>query len=326
LENAAYGGSRPSHSGGAFLVGGGRRVHLVLAGRFSGRLARLAAFASFAAGVFFAVKIFFNAGAAAKKFFHLMKILTIDIGNTRTHCALVDAGGGSYCVLSARGYPSADFSEIFLKDRLFAESGAEAVSWCSVVPRYSERLKNALAGIENMQLTHENSPIPLDVKFPEQVGQDRIADAAGAGLFFEPPYIVVDMGTAVTIDLVDARGCYCGGAIAPGMHAFTDYLGERAAQLPKINPVSADYDMSIGKDTVSAMLVGCVKGFCKLADGIIGDIERDFFGGAPAREKCVFTGGSVGLLPKKWLADRKIESNLANLGLAYSFLKNKGRA
>lgn len=63
-------------------------------------------------------------------------------------------------------------------------------------------------------------------------------------------------------------------------------------------------------------------GFCKLADGIIADIERDFFGGGSAAERTVFTGGSVGLLPKKWLADRKIESNLANLGLARSYLLN----
>ena len=130
------------------------------------------------------------------------------------------------------------------------------------------------------------------------------------------------MGTAVTIDLVDARGRYAGGVIAPGMHAFTDYLNERAAQLPKINPADADYDMSVGKNTVSAMHVGCVKGFCKLADGIIADIERDFFGGESAKCKTVFTGGSVPYLPKKWLADRRIESNLANLGLAHSFLKN----
>ena len=254
----------------------------------------------------------------------VLKIFCIDIGNTRTHCAVVNAQSGVFAVESAQDYMSADFAELFETSDMFAKSGANSVSWCSVVPKYSDALRTKLAGIDNMQLTSENSPIALDVKIPSQVGQDRIADAVGAGIFFKPPYIVVDMGTAVTIDLVDASGAYCGGAIAPGMHAFTDYLSERAAQLPKINPADADYDVSVGKDTVSAMHVGCVKGFCKLADGIIEDIERDYFDGESAMQKTIFTGGSILLLPKKWLADRKIESNLANLGLARSFLINKG--
>ena len=253
-----------------------------------------------------------------------MKIFCIDIGNTRTHCALINVQEGRFCVESAQDYMSADFAELFASTDMFGKSGADVVSWCSVVPKYSEALSPKLVGVENMQLTCENSPITLDVKVPSQVGQDRIADAVGAGLFFEPPYIVVDMGTAVTIDLVDERGAYCGGAIAPGMHAFTNYLSERAAQLPQINPADADYDMSVGKDTISAMHVGCVKGFCKLADGIIEDIQRDYFNGANAMEKTIFTGGSVSLLQKKWLAGRKIESNLANIGLARSLLINKG--
>ncbi len=252
-----------------------------------------------------------------------MRIFCIDIGNTRTHCAVVD--GRDFSVLSARDFMSAEFADVFASSDMFKNSGADSLAWCSVVPKYSDCLREKLTEIEAMQLTCENSPIRLDVKFPAQVGQDRIADAVGAGLFFEPPYIVVDMGTAVTIDLVDEFGRYAGGAIAPGMHAFAEYLNERAAQLPKINPAEADYDMSVGKDTESAMHVGCVKGFCKLADGIIEDIERDFFKGQSARSKTIFTGGSVEYLPKKWLAERKIESNLANLGLARSFLLNKGK-
>ena len=176
-----------------------------------------------------------------------------------------------------------------------------------------------------MRLTYKNAPMEIDLKNPAQVGDDRIADAVGAGIFFEPPYISVDMGTAVTIDFVDRDGRYAGGAIAPGMHAFADYLSERAAQLPKINPALADFDMAIGKDTVEAMYVGCVKGFCKLADGIISDIEKEYFPNGDIAQKTVFTGGSVDLLPKKWLAGRKIESNLSALGLARSYILNEGR-
>lgn len=256
---------------------------------------------------------------------HLRKIYCVDIGNTRTHCALVAFDGSKYSALESSDFPSAGFAEVFASRRLFESSGAEALSWCSVVPARSAEFAGAAraVGCRAMRLTHENSPIEIDMKNPAQLGHDRIAGAVGAAIFFEPPYISVDMGTAVTVDLVDSCGRYAGGAIAPGMHAFASYLAERAAQLPNINPAEADFDLVIGRDTVEAMYVGCAKGFCKLADGIISDIEREYFPDGGIASKTVFTGGSVNLLPKKWLAGRKIESNLSALGLARSYILNE---
>lgn len=262
-----------------------------------------------------------------------LNIYCIDIGNTRTHCALVSAPAAKarrrlsesdFELSNCAEFDSAEFAKAFSSASPALECGADAVAWCSVVPKYAAELSDCLRAraVASMQLTWENSPLRLDMKAPAQVGQDRIAAALGAGLIFDPPYITVDMGTAVTIDLVDASGAYAGGAIAPGMHAFAQYLSERAAQLPKINPAMADYSLNIGKDTVEAMYVGCAKGFCRLADGIISDIEGEFFGGQSAAGKTVFTGGSVGLLPKKWLAGRRIELNLTQLGLAYAYILN----
>ena len=249
-----------------------------------------------------------------------MKVLCIDMGNTRTHSALIEDGR----VVKSWEDPTDGFADAFDAAKL-KKDGACGVSWCSVVPREAALLQVRLQEMPSscgvFHLTNETSPIRLDVKTPSAVGQDRIAGAVGAGLLFKPPYIIVDMGTAVTIDLVDASGAYAGGAIAPGLHAFTDYLNERTALLPSINPTLADYDMTIGKDTVEAMYVGCVKGFCRLSDGIISDIEKAYFGGTSSAAKTVFTGGSVSLLPKKWLAGRKVESNLANMGLFESFKK-----
>ncbi len=253
------------------------------------------------------------------------KIFCIDIGNTRTHCACVACRDGAFEVSCAGDFPSADFADIFRTRHLFETSDASGISWCSVVPKYSEALADAFKHISApiVGLSHKNSPMPLDILRPEQLGQDRIADALGAGVFLTPPYLVVDMGTAVTIDLVDARGHYAGGAIAPGMSAFVDYLASRTAQLPAINPADADCTLSIGKDTVQAMSVGCAKGFCKLVDGLIADIERDFFGGESAFRKTVFTGGSVDYLPREWLGDRLVNRDLAYIGLAKSFIFNK---
>jgi len=251
-----------------------------------------------------------------------MRIFCIDIGNTRTHCAAVDCGE-SFRVGSPADFPSDSFAEMLSGRNLVEASGADAVCWCSVVPKYSAVLKPALEKFDTMQLTCENSPIKIDIKAPQQLGQDRIADAVGAGVYLKAPYLVVDMGTAVTIDLVDENGSYAGGAIAPGMNAFSQYLSQMTAQLPSINPADADCNLAIGKDTLEAMYVGCAKGFCKLVDGIIADIESAYFGGKSAADKTIFTGGSVELLPQNWLGGRRVDRNLAFIGLAKSFLFNR---
>ena len=251
-------------------------------------------------------------------------VYCIDIGNTRTHCACVECCCGNFLVRNSFDYSSKNFAELFESEHLFENSGANAVSWCSVVPKYSEMLATKLDGLEAFALTYDKSPIELDIYSPSQLGQDRIADAVGAGVFLQPPYIVVDMGTAVTIDLVDAQGRYAGGAIAPGMNAFAAYLGERAAQLPVINPAVADCSLVIGKDTKEAMFVGCAKGFCKLIDGLIEDIGEAYFNDDDIISKTIFTGGSTDLLPKDWVGRRLINRDLAHIGLAKSYLINKG--
>ena len=253
----------------------------------------------------------------------MTRLYCIDIGNTRTHCAVVECVEGSFCVEDFADYKSSNFAELFSGEKLFEKSGATAVCWCSVVPEYSKKLEQVLVGIDSMQLTYQNSPIVLDIDTPSQLGQDRIADAVGASVFLEPPYIVVDMGTAVTIDFVDEFGKYAGGAIAPGMNAFANYLGERAAQLPTINPAEADCSLVIGKNTKDAMYVGCAKGFCKLIDGLIGDIETSYFKGNSALQKTIFTGGSTDLLPAEWVGDRIVNRNLAHIGLAKAFLEKR---
>lgn len=195
---------------------------------------------------------------------HLRKIYCVDIGNTRTHCALVAFDGSKYSALESSDFPSAGFAEVFANRRLFESSGAEALSWCSVVPARSAEFAGAarVVGCRAMRLTHENSPIEIDMKNPAQPRTRQDSGRGGGGRYFSsPPYISVDMGTAVTVDLVDSCGRYAGGAIAPGMHAFASYLAERAAQLPNINPAEADFDLVIGRDTVEAMYVGCAQGF-----------------------------------------------------------------
>ena len=90
---------------------------------------------------------------------------------------------------------------------------------------------------------------------------------------FGAPVVVVDFGTAVTFDVVNAKGNYVGGIIAPGLAAMTDYLHEKTALLPRIQ--IREIKNAIGKSTEAAMLAGAVHGYRGLVRGLIGELKRE---------------------------------------------------
>src|SRR5438874_798346 len=77
-------------------------------------------------------------------------------------------------------------------------------------------------------------PIPADVVEPRTVGADRVVNALAAHALHSGDLIVVDFGTATTFDVVDDRGTYKGGVIAPGINISLDALVAAAARLPRI--------------------------------------------------------------------------------------------
>ena len=97
---------------------------------------------------------------------------------------------------------------------------------------------------------------------------------------------MVDFGTAVTFDVVNARGNYVGGIIAPGLAAMTDYLHEKTALLPKIK--IREIRSVIGTSTEQAMLVGAVHGYRGLVRGLIAGLKREL---RAKRLPVVATGG-----------------------------------
>lgn len=109
----------------------------------------------------------------------------------------------------------------------------------------------------------------LDIKTPSELGADRVANAAYAVKHLPLPAIVVDVGTATTLDVVDAERRYRGGAILPGLRMSALALGQRTARLPVIAPKLPS--KAIGRDTVESLESGLVLGY---ADGLRGLVER----------------------------------------------------
>jgi hypothetical protein len=94
--------------------------------------------------------------------------------------------------------------------------------------------------------------IGINYPRPKTIGPDRLANAVAARHHYGAPSVVVDFGTAVTFDVVDRRGDYVGGIIAPGLAAMTDYLHEKTALLPKIKV--REVGAVIGKNTEAPRL------------------------------------------------------------------------
>ncbi|APH57100.1 Pantothenate kinase [Granulibacter bethesdensis] len=156
----------------------------------------------------------------------------------------------------------------------------------------------------------------IQVDHPEEVGADRLLNAMAAHQTYGGPLVVIDFGTATTFDVVDKRGAYCGGVIAPGINLSLEALHQAAARLPRIGigrPQSV-----IGKGTVAAMQSGIYWGYIGMIEGMTARIESEF--GAPL--KVVATGGLAPLFSEGTQVISRIDPDLTLEGLRLLALRN----
>lgn len=224
-------------------------------------------------------------------------ILTIDIGNTHTDVGV----GDEKRVVRAKKFRTDAWGEEEQQRRFLAfvrrRRGPRAVTVASVVPRVTpviEAMVRECFGMDCICLTHRNVVgIGIDYPKPQTIGTDRLANAMAATALFRVPVVVVDFGTAVTFDVVDCRGAYVGGIIAPGLGAMTDYLHEKTALLPRVR--IRDPKRTIGKSTREAMLVGAVKGYRGLISGLLTELKGEL---GVRRLNVVATGGCAELVSR----------------------------
>src|SRR4029453_18033681 len=148
---------------------------------------------------------------------------------------------------------------------------------CSVVPQATPKIMRAVERFWHLKPLQLNPQtvrgIGINYPRPETIGPDRLANAVAVRHHYGAPAVVVDFGTAVTFDVVDKRGDYVGGIIAPGLDAMTDHLHEKTALLPKIK--IREVHAVIGKRTEEAMLIGAVHGY----RGLIRELLSESKGG-----------------------------------------------
>jgi type III pantothenate kinase len=157
----------------------------------------------------------------------------------------------------------------------------------------------------------------IQVDVPSQVGSDRIVIAVAALAEYKAPLILMDLGTATTMEVVEPDNVYLGGVIFPGVKISLEALTSRAAQLPGISLDSPK--QVIGKNTIDCMRSGTMYGNAAMIDGIVDRIEEEL----GHSSTLIATGGLAQFITP--LCKRKVivEKDLLLKGLNLLYQKNK---
>lgn len=118
--------------------------------------------------------------------------------------------------------------------------------------------------------------ITIDMPNPNEVGADRIVNAAAGHRAYEGPLIIIDFGTATTFDVVSGDGVYMGGIISPGINLSIEALNRAAAKLPRIAVEVPRQGKVIGKSTIEAMQSGVMWGYVGLLEGLVDRITAEY--------------------------------------------------
>ncbi|MCF8453895.1 MAG: type III pantothenate kinase [Pedobacter sp.] len=146
----------------------------------------------------------------------------------------------------------------------------EHVIYSTVIEAETSLIDVLKSGCSNFIFLSHETPVPVEIRYgtPETLGKDRLAAIVGAA-YLKPhtDLLVIDAGTAVTYDFIDAEGRYFGGNIAPGVHMRARALHEFTGKLPLISPDEvSDF---LGNDTRTAIAGGVVYGVALEIDGYI---------------------------------------------------------
>lgn len=253
-------------------------------------------------------------------------LLAVDCGNTNVVFALYDYSAnasiklGCWRITTEVSRSSDEYivwlGQMMAQDNL-AKDAVSGIVMASVVPDITPQLElmarcgfgidPVIAGNEDVDLG-----IVVDIDNPKQAGADRLVNAVAAKHYHQVPAIILDFGTATTLDLVRADGAYAGGIIAPGVHVSVDALYQAAARLPHLDVRSWDKTLPVlGRDTTSAMESGIFWGYVGMIEGLIARLRAEQGEDLPA----IATGGLASLFAPHLPVISAVDPDLTLRGL-----------
>ena len=254
-------------------------------------------------------------------------LLAVDLGNTKVRFGFYQAGVKiADLSVSARTHRLAD-EYVLLLEEFCSRQGIDRVEGsilASVVPSLTPILTAALercTGRAPMLVGHGiRTGLDIRTDYQAELGADIVANAVGARAKLEPPFAVIDLGTATTISLVDRADRFQGVAILPGLSASARALAESCAGLPEIS--IAPPRALLCKNPADSLAGGLVYGFASMVDGMIGRIQREYGLDQLALIAC---GGSAGKVIPHCTEQITLDPDLTLDGLCRLWELNKKR-
>jgi len=244
-------------------------------------------------------------------------LLAVDIGNTNISFAVLKGEKVIHKISS----PQSDLRENkkhaldILKKMGIRYPKLRRAVICSVVPNVLKIIKSSIKECFNIDamVIGEDICVPIKNKYynPAQVGQDRLLCAYAAKCLYGYPVIVIDLGTAITLDVVSLSGSYEGGIIIPGIRLSIESLHRKTAMLPLVELIKSPKKL-IGKSTEESILSGVFNGYGAMCANLIDSLSQEF----PQKPKVIVTGGHTQLM-KKYISEKitKIDSSLVFKGM-----------
>ncbi len=222
-------------------------------------------------------------------------ILTTDIGNTNITLGLFD-GDEAVCIsrLATQRHRTAEqyaieLNAVFELKKIDTKAISGAII-SSVVPELTRIIKSAIADVTGCDALVVAAGIKNGLKIitdnPKELGADLVAGAVGAIAKYPLPCLVMDLGTATKISVIDENGVFAGCTIAPGIGISLDALSMRTSQLPTVELTAPQ--SAIGTNTIECIRSGTVLGNAAMLDGMADRLEKDL--GKPIKT-LVATGG-----------------------------------
>ena len=186
----------------------------------------------------------------------------------------------------------------------FSEFKHIAIS--SVVPQITQTLKKYNPFI----ITHLNSQLKFKVDNPAEIGHDRLCNIKATIKEYTLPAVIIDFGSATTYDVINKKGEFIGGSIAPGIDVSAKYLFKKAALLDKVSFEFPKY--AIGKNTATNLQSGIMLGGIDAINGMIARIKNEF---NEIIKTIILTGGFSKTLSPKIKFNHIVDKNLTIKGI-----------
>lgn len=257
-------------------------------------------------------------------------ILAVDCGNTHTKIGCIDNGKVLNHVIRLETnrkktmYEYASDIDRILSLTHIKDNPVDGVIISCVVPPLAEVLSGALKLVtgKNAILVGAGvkSGIRIQIDDPGTIASNLVCAAVGAKHLYELPAIIINMGTATTITVVDAKGTYIGGVIMPGITLSMDALTSGTSLLPSID-VAAPKKI-ICTQTMDAMKSGIIYGSAGALDGILDRFTEELNYTKPT---IIATGGIAHVITKYTKHDIILDEDLLLKGLWYIWCLNQDK-